>query len=204
MFSTWAPLQSVLDAGPHYILDDQRIWEGPIEEFRLPCRIVTPLRVELDILPQEEGLLIRGRLSGEVASPCGRCAEDARQRMDFTFDSFEPFPPEEAPAARARKAAPARSRSRKAEPEPEPAADPDVDEFVLRYSPKGLGLEINLGALAWEEFASALDARPLCRDDCAGLCQECGQNLNHGECSCRKEDQDPRLAKLRGLTLVKK
>ncbi|WP_376792441.1 DUF177 domain-containing protein [Thermoflexus sp.] len=37
--------------------------------------------------------------------------------------------------------------------------------------------------------------RVLCRPDCRGLCPECGQNLNEGECGCVREP-DPRWAAL--------
>lgn len=39
-------------------------------------------------------------------------------------------------------------------------------------------------------------ARFLCKDDCLGLCQRCGKNLNEGECDCPKKEIDPRLAPL--------
>ena len=42
-------------------------------------------------------------------------------------------------------------------------------------------------------------ARFLCRDDCKGLCQRCGKNLNEGECDCRDTEIDPRLAPLKKL-----
>lgn len=29
--------------------------------------------------------------------------------------------------------------------------------------------------------------KPLCREDCAGLCPGCGQNLNTGKCVCRED-----------------
>ena len=38
----------------------------------------------------------------------------------------------------------------------------------------------------------------LCREDCAGLCDRCGKNLNEGPCGCGKEI-DPRLAVLQQL-----
>jgi uncharacterized protein len=41
----------------------------------------------------------------------------------------------------------------------------------------------------------------LCRPDCQGLCQECGQNLNTGSCDCPDEDIDPRMAALQQLLL---
>ena len=42
------------------------------------------------------------------------------------------------------------------------------------------------------EFPSKL----LCREDCAGLCPQCGKNLNNGPCACSKQETDPRLAPL--------
>ncbi len=33
----------------------------------------------------------------------------------------------------------------------------------------------------------------LCREDCRGLCQSCGKNLNEGDCDCDKHSVDPRL-----------
>ena len=54
----------------------------------------------------------------------------------------------------------------------------DMDEMLL------MQLEM--------EFPS----RFLCKDDCLGLCQRCGKNLNEGECDCPKKEIDPRLAPL--------
>jgi uncharacterized protein len=45
------------------------------------------------------------------------------------------------------------------------------------------------------EFVLSMDDRLLCREDCAGLCQSCGSDLNNGPCSCKKQ-VDPRLAVL--------
>ena len=42
-------------------------------------------------------------------------------------------------------------------------------------------------------------ARFLCREDCKGLCQRCGKNLNDGECGCTDDEIDPRLAPLKKL-----
>jgi uncharacterized metal-binding protein YceD (DUF177 family) len=40
---------------------------------------------------------------------------------------------------------------------------------------------------------------PLCRPDCAGLCPECGADLNAGPHSCAAEPEDSRWAALRAL-----
>jgi uncharacterized protein len=41
--------------------------------------------------------------------------------------------------------------------------------------------------------------RFLCREDCKGLCQRCGKNLNEGACDCKQKEIDPRLAPLQKL-----
>jgi uncharacterized protein len=45
----------------------------------------------------------------------------------------------------------------------------------------------------------SLPIKKLCKDDCKGLCQHCGTNLNVANCNCINVDIDPRLAKLKKL-----
>lgn len=45
------------------------------------------------------------------------------------------------------------------------------------------------------DFALSLDQRLLCREDCKGLCESCGADLNDGPCACKMKT-DPRLAVL--------
>ncbi len=45
----------------------------------------------------------------------------------------------------------------------------------------------------------SLPQKNLCKDDCKGLCSQCGQNLNKGECDCDKKQVDPRLEILKQL-----
>jgi len=48
------------------------------------------------------------------------------------------------------------------------------------------------------EFILDMDDTLLCREDCVGLCQKCGSDLNEAPCKCEK-DIDPRLAILSQL-----
>ena len=45
----------------------------------------------------------------------------------------------------------------------------------------------------------AIPIKPLCREDCAGLCPSCGQNLNQGPCGCPPRAADPRWSELSKL-----
>jgi uncharacterized protein len=62
--------------------------------------------------------------------------------------------------------------------------------------------ELDLGAWARDAFALAMPSKVLCRPDCAGLCPECGANLNEaGPEHGHDAPPDPRWAKLRELKL---
>lgn len=41
--------------------------------------------------------------------------------------------------------------------------------------------------------------QPLCSENCLGLCEQCGKNLNEGACACAHENADPRFEKLKTL-----
>lgn len=45
----------------------------------------------------------------------------------------------------------------------------------------------------------SLPMKPLCKEDCNGLCPKCGKDLNIGDCDCDREDCDPRFEKLKSL-----
>ena len=58
---------------------------------------------------------------------------------------------------------------------------------------------IDLGQLMREQFYLVLPMKPLCREECLGLCSVCGTNLNRGTCTCQHAWEDPRLAVLKAL-----
>ena len=52
-----------------------------------------------------------------------------------------------------------------------------------------------------ESIYTLLPTKILCREDCKGLCPNCGADLNENSCSCVKEDVDPRLEALRNFVI---
>ena len=50
-----------------------------------------------------------------------------------------------------------------------------------------------------EQLEMEFPVRILCKDDCLGLCQRCGKNLNEGKCECDGKEIDPRLEPLRKI-----
>ena len=59
--------------------------------------------------------------------------------------------------------------------------------------------QIDLDLMVREQFQLSLPMKPLCDDDCRGLCPVCGINRNRERCSCDTSWRDPRLAVLETL-----
>ncbi len=58
---------------------------------------------------------------------------------------------------------------------------------------------LDLGPLVRELSLLEIPIQILCQPDCAGLCPDCGINLNDERCACEPDHTDPRLAALKTL-----
>jgi uncharacterized protein len=74
--------------------------------------------------------------------------------------------------------------------------DEESDEVVYYKD-----MYVDLNDYIWNQIASSLPMKFLCSEDCKGLCQKCGKNLNEGPCDCAIETGDLRFEKLRELSL---
>jgi len=138
-------------------------------------RIVAPVQLEFEIHKDKDKFRLQGRVRTELELPCSRCLEPFRMPVDASFDQL--YLPASAMAT---------------EPERELQED-DVDSSYYRDD------QIDLNELIREQFYLVLPMKPLCVEDCKGLCPQCGTNLNTGTCDCATEWVDPRLAALKQL-----
>jgi uncharacterized protein len=76
------------------------------------------------------------------------------------------------------------------------ATSPDDDELTTPYV---VDERLDLSGWARDAVALALPDKILCSPDCAGLCPECGKNLNEEPHSHEEEHGDPRWAALETL-----
>ncbi len=67
----------------------------------------------------------------------------------------------------------------------------DNDEYVVCEDSK-----LDIDELVRMNLFLELPNKVLCKEDCKGLCSECGKNLNFDNCECEKKSIDPRLAVL--------
>ena len=147
------------------------------EEFR----IVGPVVLGADLHKDARKVRLVGRVGATLECDCSRCLEPFKVPVDTAFDVM--FLPAESNTA-----APSRGESEEEEVQ-------EDDLGVAFYKDETL----DLGQLIREQFFLALPMKPLCREDCRGLCPVCGINRNRETCSCRSEWVDPRMEALRNL-----
>ncbi|HEX8637491.1 MAG TPA: DUF177 domain-containing protein, partial [Pyrinomonadaceae bacterium] len=59
--------------------------------------------------------------------------------------------------------------------------------------------KIDVAEIVREQILLNLPEPVYCRDDCKGLCPQCGANRNLIDCKCEEKEIDPRWAALKGL-----
>lgn len=129
--------------------------------------------VRLDVTREGAEVLVTGQVAATVPLACGRCLEEFPVAVRAAVDArFAPRP-------------------RVADDVELGADDLDLDFYD--------GDELNLATLLETETTLALPMKPLCREDCRGLCPVCGGNRNAAPCTCQARPPDPRLAVLRQL-----
>ena len=126
----------------------------------------------------EASFRLDGSLSATVELSCVRCLEPLRLDLNEPLDLL--FLPSSANVA------PGKDEERELS---------DEDLAVSFYQDN----KIDVGLLIREQVYLALPMKPICRDDCQGLCSTCGTNLNSSSCNCAREAVDPRLATLKTL-----
>lgn len=124
--------------------------------------IESPVFFELLVIKQDDSIRIAGPVKGAVTMACSRCLEEFSCTIDTYLDI---------------KLAPKGLMPEVAEAELKPD---DLDIYYFE------GDEIDLDPLVYDEVLLSLPFRPLCREDCEGLCQSCGKNRNVESCSCRQ------------------
>lgn len=131
----------------------------------------SPMKVKGDIVNTAGYMRMRLTLTADYQTQCARCL--APVSGQFTLDL------EKTVAARSELG--------------------DLDEYRLDdYAVVENGF-LDMDEQLREQLAAEFPARVLCREDCRGLCPQCGKNLNEGTCDCKTENEDPRMAPLRKL-----
>ncbi len=117
-----------------------------------------PLKIDLRLESVMEGVLVTGTVRASAEGECVRCLESVGRELKADFQEMFSYPD-------------ADDRGR---PKAEPADDAEDDEDTL-YLEDGL---FDLEPVLRDAVVLALPLQPVCREDCLGLCPDCGVSLN--------------------------
>ncbi len=135
---------------------------------------------EVKLTRTGRGILVQGTLHTTVKITCSRCLclFDCPLTIEIEEEYF--------PVIDVSSGMPA--------PEPEEPGALTIDEHHI----------LDLTEAIRQNALLAIPMKPLCREECAGLCVQCGKDLNVGQCDCQQTSMDSRWSKLAGLAKVSK
>ena len=138
-----------------------------------------PVAWQADITNTGGAFLVMGTAQGTATTSCVRCLEDVTLPLVGEIEGYFLIGGEDAEA-------------------PE---EMEEDEFEVLGDDNVIDMEPLVRAALLLELPYV----PLCRDDCKGICPNCGANLNEEECTCSDEPDEFEQARnpfavLKGLT----
>lgn len=122
-------------------------------------------------------IYLNGRVSTLLEFVCSRCLDNFTEGIDTEFSAE--YIPEKTES-------------------PKEEVELLKGDFNISYYK---GEKIDILPLIRDQILLSVRIKPLCKEDCLGLCPYCGRNLNAGKCSCKTEDVDERLAVLQRLKI---
>jgi uncharacterized protein len=125
------------------------------------------------LLRTGRGILVTGKMRTEIQPTCARCLGQFRQPRTLDLEE-EYFPTIDVETGA-----------------PVPVPEDEPGAFTINQNNV-----LDLGEAVRQYAMLAVPMKPLCREDCAGLCPTCGTNLNIKSCDCPPSAIDPRLQKL--------
>lgn len=136
------------------------------------------LRSAAEIKKAGKAIFIKGRIETVLRLQCVRCLKEFRYPFASNFSLT--LLPREGDVAK------------------EGERELNEEEMELSYHE---GEEIQLSEIACEQVFLEIPYQPLCQEECKGLCQVCGTDLNLSTCQCVQEASEGSFSALRKLKL---
>jgi uncharacterized protein len=138
-------------------------------------KVIGPIDGHVRIRRTNQGLLVDGWVDLTLQLECNRCLKAFEHPMHITFlEQFHPtvdvFTGVSLP----------------------PIEDEDIFPIDAHH-------QVDLTEAIRQHVLLDIPMMTLCREDCAGLCSQCGKDLNLGPCDCQPEVTDTRFSVLQQL-----
>ncbi|MEO5857823.1 MAG: DUF177 domain-containing protein [Pyrinomonadaceae bacterium] len=154
---------------------DEMLPIGAVDLDLENARVVSPVTLTGKAFKTSRVTAIMGRLAGTVEIDCDRCLRPVQSQFDFALD-LEFI---------------AKNQIGGATNLELHSNDLKLDAIEGSY--------LDLEEIAREQIVLDLPQQFFCQDDCKGLCEKCGTDLNLNDCDCEDNEIDPRWAALKNL-----
>ncbi len=142
---------------------------------RIDFDFEAPLRVSVEVRKPGRAVFLKGGVQTVLRLQCVRCLKEFSLPLASTFDlTLHPL----------------KETSFGDEKE---LSEEEMESNFFE------GGEIRLSEIACEQIFLEIPYQPLCGEECKGLCQGCGKDLNVSECQCSKEGGSSTASAFRGL-----
>ncbi len=137
--------------------------EPPINDFDGALACVSPITGDVTFTNSGRHIIVRGSFRTTVELDCSRCLRPHRLDLDLPIE-------EELPIAG----------------HVPDMHDEQAEEELLEEDAEPLFVDgiFDLTELLRQSILVAVPIKPLCSEQCKGLCPHCGKNLNDGPCEC--------------------
>ena len=136
--------------------------------------LLSPVRAHLELTKEHSEVIVEGGLNAELEFACSRCLKKFRRVMDVPVNVVYHSVKELGDDRHGLK-------------------DDEMDTGFYQ------GDELDLQELIREQIMLNIEMKPLCDENCRGICSQCGTDLNTGTCSCETKKIDSRLEVLKKL-----
>lgn len=149
-------------------------------EQRAEAHFNQPILFRLCLQKTGQLVEVNGRISTSVLLSCGHCLHQYEEKLvgDFVF-TFTPYLADDQVAV-----------------DEDVEIELETDELGLVYYKDEC---LDLFQPLQDQLTMALPISPICKDDCKGLCSECGCNLNSNSCDCVKKPFNSKFMALAGI-----
>ena len=147
------------------------------------CQFVSPVTIRVKVFRVDEMVEVEGQVTVGAIFTCSSCLKEFEQSVssDFVLTYCRELPQVEI------------------EDEEEGAELSAEDMGLILFD----GREIDLSENIQEQLVMALPSRPVCDQECKGLCPQCGIDLNLASCDCRPQVVNLKMAALKDFKVKK-
>ncbi len=150
-------------------LNINEIFDVNPEDLVEKSTFLDPVSAIVKVFRSGDKIVVRGKVETAIELKCTRCLSPYTEKINSSFDLV--FFPEDSVNF-------------------EEEIELKEEDLNTLYYKEGV---IDIDRIIIDQINLSIPFKPLCSEDCKGLCPVCGKNLNEGPCGCEVKKSDPRI-----------